>query len=66
MNPAWGQREKVDQGTVWEKWKTILIGIVRGVCLATNGAIDGLVRMERLRVVERTLIEMASLPFFFT
>ena len=66
FNPALGRREKVDQGTVWEKWKTILIWIVRGVCLATNGVIDGLVQMERLRVVERTLIEMASLPFFFT
>ena len=31
LNPAWGQREKVDQGTVRGKWKIVLIGIERGI-----------------------------------
>ena len=31
-----------------------------------DGATDGLVRMDKLRVVERTLIEMVSFPLFFT
>lgn len=31
FHPASGRREKVDRGTVREKWKTVLIGIGRGV-----------------------------------
>ena len=31
FHPASGRREKVDWGTVREKWKTVLIGIERGV-----------------------------------
>ena len=31
FNPTWGRREKVDRGTIREKWKTVLIGIGRGI-----------------------------------